>query len=59
MIERIKAFWYTKLAKMKQREVKTDNFCYYKVGRAITKWGVIEISPILLLGAPIIFALYL
>ena len=29
--------------------VKSDNFCYHKVGRAITKWGWIEKSSILLL----------
>ena len=28
--------------------IKSDNFCYRKVGRAITKWGAIEKSPILL-----------
>ena len=31
------------------KEVKSDNFCYRKAGRAITKWGAIEKSPILLL----------
>ena len=30
------------------KEIKSDNFCYRKVGRAITKWGAIEKSPILL-----------
>ena len=30
------------------KEIKSDNFCYRKVGRAITKWGSIEKSPILL-----------
>ena len=30
------------------KEVKSDNFCYCKVGRAITKWGAKEKSPILL-----------
>ena len=34
------------IQKLKQRE-KSDNFCYHKVGRAITKWGAIEKSPIL------------
>ena len=35
----------TKLTqKIKQRE----HFCYRKVGRAITKWGAIQKSPILL-----------
>ena len=29
---------YTKI------EAKCDNFCYCKVGRAITKWGAIEKS---------------
>ena len=29
------------IQKLKQRE-KSDNFCYRKVGRAITKWGAIE-----------------
>ena len=28
------------------KEIKSDNFCYRKVGRAITKWGAIEKSPI-------------
>ena len=30
------------------KEIKIYNFCYRKVGRAITKWGAIEKSPILL-----------
>ena len=30
------------------KEIKRDNFCYRKVGRAITKWGAIEKTPILL-----------
>ena len=30
------------------KEIKSDNFCYRKVGRAITKWGAIEKSSILL-----------
>ena len=30
------------------KEIKSDNFCYRKVGRAITTWGSIEKSPILL-----------
>ena len=30
------------------KEIKSDNFCYRKVGRAITKWEAIEKSPILL-----------
>ena len=30
------------------KEINSDNFCYHKVGRAITKWGTIEKSPILL-----------
>jgi hypothetical protein len=30
------------------KEIKGGNFCYRKVGRAITKWGAIEKSPILL-----------
>ena len=25
------------------KEIKSDNFCYRKVGRAITKWGAIAI----------------
>ena len=29
------------------KEIKSDNFCYRKVGRAITKWGAKEKSPIL------------
>ena len=32
----------------KRYKIKSDNFCYRKIGRAITKWGVIEKSPILL-----------
>ena len=35
-------YQYKKLSK----EVKSNNFCYRKVGRAITKWGEIEKSPI-------------
>ena len=31
-----------------RKEIKSDNFCYRKVGRAITKWGAQEKSPILL-----------
>ena len=30
------------------KEIKSDNFCYRIVGIAITKWGAIEKSPILL-----------
>ena len=30
------------------KEVKSDKFCYRKVGRAITKWGAVEKSTILL-----------
>ena len=30
------------------KEIKSDNFCYRKVGRAITKWWAIEKSPILI-----------
>ena len=30
------------------KEIKSDNFCYHKVGKAITKLGAIEKSPILL-----------
>ena len=36
------------LYKKINKEVKSDNFCYRKVGRAITKWGAIEKSLILL-----------
>ena len=32
----------------KSKEVKSDNFCYREVGRAINQWGAIEESPILL-----------
>ena len=38
----------TKLIQNLSKEIKSDNFCYRKVGRAITKWGAIEKSPILL-----------
>ena len=34
------------IQKLKQRD-QSDNFSYRKVGRAITKWGAIEKSPIL------------
>ena len=30
------------------KEIKSDNFCYRKIGRTITKWGAIEKSSILL-----------
>jgi hypothetical protein len=30
------------------KDIKLNNFCYCKVGRAITEWGAIEKSPILL-----------
>ena len=30
------------------KDIKSDNFCYRKDGRAITKWGAIEKSRILL-----------
>ena len=39
---------FTKLIQKLKQEIKSDNFCYRKVGRAITKWGAIEESPILL-----------
>ena len=29
------------------KEIKSDNFCYRKVERAITKWGAIEKSAFL------------
>ena len=32
----------TKLIKNLCKEIKSDNFCYSKVGRAITKWEAIE-----------------
>ena len=38
----------TKLIQNGSKEIKSDNFCYRKVGSAITKWGAIEKSPILL-----------
>ena len=38
----------TKLIQNLSNENKSDNFCYRKVGRATTKWGAIEKSPILL-----------
>ena len=31
----------TKLIKKLSKEIKSNNFCYRKVGRAITKWGAI------------------
>ena len=34
------------IQKLKKKEIKSDNFCYRKVGRAISKWGVIKKSPI-------------
>ena len=30
-----------------QKRSQSDNFCYRKVGRSITKWGAAEKSPIL------------
>ena len=36
------------LYKNLSKEIKSDNFCYRKVGRAITKGGAIEKSLILL-----------
>ena len=38
----------TKPIQKLNKAVKSDNFCYRKVGRAITKLGAIEKSPILL-----------
>ena len=36
------------LQKLKQqKKIKSDNFCYRKVGRGRTKWVAIEKSPIL------------
>ena len=32
--------------KNRSKEIKSDNFCYRKVGRAITKWEALEKSPI-------------
>ena len=31
-----------KIAKNLSKDVKSDNFCYHEVGRAITKWGAIK-----------------
>ena len=36
------------LHKNLSKDIKSENFCYRKVERAITKWGAIEKSPILL-----------
>ena len=36
----------TKLIQKLKQGQKSDNFCYSKVGRAITKCGAIEKSPI-------------
>ena len=36
------------LYKNLSKEIKSDNFCYSKVGKAITKWGAVEKSLILL-----------
>ena len=56
----IKAFWYTNLAfiswlknsiELKSPlniKIKSDNFCYRKVGRAVNKWRAVEKSLILL-----------
>ena len=35
---------WTNLQKNLSKEIKSDNFCYRKNGRAITKWGAIEKS---------------
>ena len=34
----------TKLIQKLKQRFKSDNFCYRKYGRAITKWGAIEKS---------------
>ena len=36
------------LYKNLSKEINSDNVCYRKVGRAVTKWGAIGKSPILL-----------
>ena len=36
----------TKLIQNLSKEIKSDNFCFRKVGRAINKWGAIEKSNI-------------
>ena len=38
----------TKLKQNLSKDIKSDNFCYRKVERAITKWGAIEKGSILL-----------
>ena len=35
---------------IRSKEIKSDNYCYRKSGRAITIWGAIETSPILEIG---------
>ena len=37
----------TKLIQKWKKEIKSDNFCYRKYGRVITKWGAIEKCPTL------------
>ena len=52
------------LYKNLSKEIKSDNFCYRKVGRAIIKWGAIEKNTIFkgyqklfgILVVPIIFS---
>ena len=33
--------------KKRSKDFKSDNFCSGKIGRAITKWGALDKSPIL------------
>ena len=40
---------YAKPIQKIKQQVKSNNFCYCKVERAITNWGAREKSPILLL----------
>ena len=37
----------TKLIENLSKEIKSDSFFYRKVGKAVTKWGAIEKSQIL------------
>ena len=40
--------------KKRSKKVNRHNFCYCKVGSAITSWGAIEKSAIL--GGPLLFS---
>ena len=42
----------------KKQNVKSDNFCYHKVGRAITKWRIEKGRVTILIGYPDSFYIF-